>query len=76
MDILQKIIKIDVEIKLLQDKHKLILSMTVKSVPQKTLKEILYSAGRKSKKEGRARRKEEQEGRTQEKRQLMKTTDE
>lgn len=51
MDILRKIIKIDVEIKLLQDKHKLILSMTVKSVPQKTLKEILYSARRKSKKE-------------------------
>lgn len=57
MDILQKIIKIDVEIKLFQDKHKLILSMTVKSVPQKIFKEILYSARRKSKKEGRARRK-------------------
>lgn len=66
LDILQKIIKIDVEIKLFQDKHKLILSMTVKSVPQKIFKEILYSA----------RRKEEQEGRTQEKGQPMTTTDE
>lgn len=57
MNILKKIIKIVIEIKLLQDKHTLILSMTVKSVPQKILKGITYSARRKSKKEGRAQEK-------------------
>lgn len=44
--------------------------MIVKSVPQKILKGILYSARRKSKKEGRARRKS-----TGKKRQPMKATD-
>lgn len=72
MDILQKNIKIDVEIKLLQDKHTLILSMTVKSVPQKILKEILYSARRKEEQEGRKSKKEEH----RKKRQPMKATDE
>lgn len=44
--------------------------MTAKSVPQKMLKGILYSARRKSKKERRARRKS-----TGKKRQPIKATD-